>query len=204
MNLSIDIARKVLAIVDAGLVAGLGVPVPGQLCVEAAVCLALGEPHGDRPKCVAEPDRRFKIALNDARWASDAARARGLRRLSVMQLGTAGTDREPWLRLLTELTIRRVVPAALGFAATCNPKSASALRAAGKLCAEEGTREAARAAASAASAAADAAARAADTYDTVLTISAQCAEEAYLRTGSPGVDLLRGLGLARDAEARKP
>ena len=39
-ELSIDVARKVLTTIDAGLVAGLGEPVAGQMCVEAAVCFA--------------------------------------------------------------------------------------------------------------------------------------------------------------------
>ena len=56
-----EIATKVLACVDAGLVHGVGRPVPGQMCVEAAVCYALGLPHGDDPKCVAPTLRRLKI-----------------------------------------------------------------------------------------------------------------------------------------------
>lgn len=46
-------ARKVLEVVDAGLVSGLGVAEPGKMCVEAAICYALGYEHGDQPKCVA-------------------------------------------------------------------------------------------------------------------------------------------------------
>ena len=42
------IARKVLNTVDAGLTSGIGKRIPGQMCVEAAVCFALGEPHGLR------------------------------------------------------------------------------------------------------------------------------------------------------------
>jgi hypothetical protein len=37
-----DIATKVLETVDAGLVSGVGEPKPGLMCVEAAVCYALG------------------------------------------------------------------------------------------------------------------------------------------------------------------
>jgi len=211
MKYGIEAARKVLAVVDQGLVIGLGRPVPGQLCVEAAVCLALGEPHGDRPSCVATPDRDFKVRLNDARWSSPDARAAGMRRLSVMQLGTLGTDRAPWAAILIELTIRRVLPEALEAAAQRVPAHAEALRAAARRCAAEGTREAALDAKRAADASASAAAYAAATYaadaayaaaaaadtayaaerDRILTISARCAEEAYERTGSPGVDLLR-------------
>lgn len=49
VKLSKDVARKVLATVDAGLVSGLGKPIPGKMCVEAAVNYALGRPHGDDP-----------------------------------------------------------------------------------------------------------------------------------------------------------
>lgn len=45
-----EIAAKVRDTIDAGLVQGLGEPIPGQMCVEAAVCYALGLPHGDDPE----------------------------------------------------------------------------------------------------------------------------------------------------------
>lgn len=50
--IDISIAKKVLEVVDAGLSSGVGNPIPGQMCVEAAVCYALGLPHGDDPACV--------------------------------------------------------------------------------------------------------------------------------------------------------
>src|SRR5665213_3634004 len=86
-----EIAAKVLATVDAGLCSGVGNPVPGQMCVEAAVCYALGQEHGDEPVCVSPALRQFKIGLNDAAWSSNEARAKGMRRLALIQLGTAGT-----------------------------------------------------------------------------------------------------------------
>src|SRR5271166_1406721 len=88
------IARKVLDTVDAGLVGGVGNPVPGQMCVEAAVCYALGLPHGDNPKCVAPALRALKIRLNDSNWSSPASRAAGMRRLAVAQLGSYGVLNE--------------------------------------------------------------------------------------------------------------
>jgi hypothetical protein len=74
------VVRKCLTIIDAGLVSGMGVPEPGKLCVEAAICLALGLPHGDDPQCVAPSLRSLKIKLNDSRWSSKMARAKGLAR----------------------------------------------------------------------------------------------------------------------------
>jgi hypothetical protein len=85
------IAAKVLTIVDAGLTSGLGKPKPGEMCIEAAVCYALGEPHGDEPACVSKALRAFKIRLNDSDWSNRHARAMGLRRLALAQLGSAGS-----------------------------------------------------------------------------------------------------------------
>lgn len=85
------LARKVLATVDAGLTRGLGRARPGAMCVEAAVCYALGEDHGDWPSCVSYQVRMMKIALNDQlHWRSRAERAAGLRRLAIAQLGSFG------------------------------------------------------------------------------------------------------------------
>lgn len=85
------VAAKVLKIVDKGLINGLGSPFPGAMCVEAAVCYAMNEPHGDKPKCVDPYLRYEKIKLNDWEgWESDADRAQGLRRLAIAQLGSRG------------------------------------------------------------------------------------------------------------------
>lgn len=86
-----EIASKVLETIDAGLTGGLGHPIPGQMCVEAAVCYALGLDHSDDPKCVGHAIRALKIALNDLQWPNDKERAKGLRRLGLIQLGSLGT-----------------------------------------------------------------------------------------------------------------
>ena len=82
--------------------AGLGAPVAGQLCIEAAVCLVLGLPHSDSPKgCVGDPDRRFAIRLNDANWSSDKARAEGMAEFAIAHLGSAtmtAKQRKVWRR----------------------------------------------------------------------------------------------------------
>lgn len=39
------LAIKVLEVVDAGLSSGMGIPVPGKMCVEAAVNFAMGHEH---------------------------------------------------------------------------------------------------------------------------------------------------------------
>ena len=81
---------KVRDLVSFGLVKGVGKPIAGQMCVEAAVNYALGGEHNDRPSCVGSAVRAFKIRLNDSNWSSAQARARGLRDLAIAQLGTKG------------------------------------------------------------------------------------------------------------------
>ena len=145
--INISIARKVLEVVDAGLITGVGEPVPGQMCVEAAVCYALGLPHGDDPACVSRVLRSLKIRLNDSQWSSSDARAKGLRRLAVAQLGSRDVldDRE-FVKRVATLTIRLSVPVALRAAASVheNPKHQEALREAANKCEREPTPESAR------------------------------------------------------------
>ena len=161
------VAAKVLATVDAGLSSGIGDPVPGRMCVEAAVCYALGLPHGDNPQCVSPALRTIKIRLNDANWSSNTARAKGLRRLALAQLGSVGVlDEKEFSRRVVDHAIRVSVPEAMRVAASIikNPDHKAAMIAAAARCEKEGTREAAIAAKKTAAAAADAAADAAYAY----------------------------------------
>jgi hypothetical protein len=99
------VVPKLDAILARGLSNGLGSR-DGQMCIEAAVCAALDLPHGDEPACVHPVLRSYKISLNDAKWSSPDARAAGLRRLGIMQMGTdRGFDVS---RFVTELSIRTV------------------------------------------------------------------------------------------------
>ena len=187
-TVSIDSARKVLTTVDAGLCSGLGTQVPGQMCVEAAVCFALGLPHGDEPPCVGRAVRRFKIRLNDSHWPSNEARAAGMRRLAIAQLGSNEIHQGDFARLLAEKTIRVVVPIYLRAAAKKNPKRADALEAAAKRCESEGTRAAAINAREATDAA-TAAATAAATYATyAATYAADAATYAATAAAGAGDD----------------
>jgi hypothetical protein len=82
-------AMKVLKVVDQGLTNGMGEPVPGHMCVEAAVAFAFDEEFSDTPTCVDPTLRDWKIELNDlAGWPSNKARANGLRRVAIAQLGS--------------------------------------------------------------------------------------------------------------------
>lgn len=209
LELNETIARKVLTTVDAGLVRGLGRQKPGAMCIEAAVCFAYGLPHSDQPPCVGSAVRNFKIRLNDSSWSSDAARAKGMRKLAIAQLGSDVIDQKAFAKLVVEGSIRQIVPIALRAAASRNPKHADALEAAAVRCEQEGTGEAAKFARSVAQkarhdAAADAyAAAAADAYadayaaayaaaarDRVLTICAEIGLQALITLKSPGCEYL--------------
>jgi len=98
-----ELADKVLEIVDQGLCSGLGVGVPGNVCVEAAVCLAMGLPNSDDPPCVGPAVRAFKIRLNDSAWSSNEERAKGMRRLAIAQLGSDGVDQVEFAKGLARL-----------------------------------------------------------------------------------------------------
>lgn len=145
-----EVATKVLETVDAGLTAGMGKPTPGEMCVEAAICYALGLPHSDDSGCVSAALRTLSINLSEAPWSSPEARAKGLRRLALAQLGSLGhlDDRE-FGRRVAQLTIRKMVPIALRSAAEIqtDPKHRRLLRDAADRCEKEGTADAAYAAA---------------------------------------------------------
>ena len=113
-----ELVTKLHAVLDHGLVNGIGVQAPGKMCVEAAVCYAMGLPHSDEPTCVAPALRRLKIRLNDSKWSSNKARAEGMRRLAIAQLGSAGVlDEKEFTRRCADLAIRSCVPSALRAAA---------------------------------------------------------------------------------------
>jgi hypothetical protein len=127
------------------------------MCVEAAVCYALGQPHGDDPECVNDAVRRFKIVLNDSKWSSNQARAQGMRKLAIAQLGTndPSFDKAKFIELLIEQTIRQIVPHALRVAAKAAKDERKAfLEEAALRCERDGDRAAAWNAREAASAAA--------------------------------------------------
>ena len=148
MNITKENIDKLNALLDYGLVKNLGIPVPGQMCVEAAVCAALGLPHGDDPGCVIGPLREIKIALNDSdEWDSNKSRAEGLRRLAIAQIGSLGAIKEDeFMRRVKTLTIRTVAPIALRAAADKikDVRSVLALRDAADKCGANPTKENAR------------------------------------------------------------
>lgn len=196
-ELNETLARKVLTTVDAGLVNGIGSPAPGKMCVEAAVCYAMGLPHSDRPTCVGDAVRRFKIRLNDSRWSSNETRTAGMRKLAIAQLGSNEIDQKAFAKIIVEQTIRQILPITLRAAASRNPKHAAVLEGAAIGCEQEGTGAATKnakevakvvradaAAAAAAVAYADAVAYAA--RDSMLNKMAEIGLAALIELNSPG------------------
>lgn len=102
------IAKRVAACVKPGLTEGVGEPIPGQMCVEAAVCYAIGLPHGDDPRCVGQEVRNIKIALNDSDgWSTGKTRAAGLLKLAIAQLGSNKIPNKKFLKALAVKTVKR-------------------------------------------------------------------------------------------------
>jgi hypothetical protein len=189
VELNESLAAKVLSVVDAGLVNGKGIPEPGKMCVEAAVCFAYGLPHSDNPPCVGRAVRAFKIRLNDSRWSSNDARTKGMRKLAIAQLGSDAIDQRQFARLVVAGSIKRILPIALRAAGKRNPVFAEELEAASVRCGAEGSAESAKAARevarrvrdyayAAAAAAADAYAAAAAAADAYAAAAAEAAAYA--------------------------
>ena len=186
-------------ILACGLSSGLGQR-GKQVCIEAAICQVLGLDHGDDPGCVAESVRRFKIRLNDSRWSSPEARAKGLHDLGLAQLGSKGVvNDKDFANRIGEKMIRVLIPALFRDVFKDKPDCLAAAQ----RCEDEGTVEAARAArdvsrkhaADAAAAAyaadaADAAAAVAADADKYLSIAASLALETLRELNSPGIALL--------------
>jgi hypothetical protein len=105
-----ELVDKIDDILKHGLRKGKGNPIPGQLCVEAAICLALGEPHSDEPSCVGEKVREPKIALNDCDWSSNEARAIGMRDIAIAQLGSDTLNQDEFERKLVENQNKILLP----------------------------------------------------------------------------------------------
>jgi hypothetical protein len=107
----------------------------GQVCIETAITLAIGETLSDRPICVSLVDQEFWIRINDGLWSSPEARAVALRPAVFPQLGTAGRDRSAWARAVMLGVIREVLPPALRAVAEVMPDYIVALMAAADQCA---------------------------------------------------------------------
>jgi hypothetical protein len=83
-----ELVDKIDDLLKHGICQGVGLPEPGRMCVEAVICYAFGEPHGDKPKCVAPDLANFKTRLNDWYVSDPVERAQVLRDFAIAQLGT--------------------------------------------------------------------------------------------------------------------
>lgn len=151
VTVTAELVQRVLTTIDAGLTPGLGSRTPGEMCVEAAISYALGLPHTDDPQCVSPALRSFVVHLNDVAWSSNAARAAGIRRLAIAQLGTKGTlDSKVFISRMIDLINRVYVPMTIRSVARFHPSPTMAgkLKAAAHRCVEDGNYDAAYAASS--------------------------------------------------------
>lgn len=89
---------------------GLGEQQDGQMCVEAVICAAYSLPHSDNPPCVGTAVRFAKIALNDCNWSSDKARADGMAKIAIAQLGSINLDQKEFSRRLFHKSCQTVLP----------------------------------------------------------------------------------------------
>ena len=105
-----ELVEEINNILSKGLTKGLGNPIPGQMCVEAAMCYILGEPHSDKPSCVGEEVNKAKIVLNDCNWPSNEARAQGMKYLMVAQYGSINLDQEEFKLKLKLNSTKRILP----------------------------------------------------------------------------------------------
>jgi len=108
-----QLAVKVKETVSHGLCKGLGKPNLGEMCVEAAVSYACGLPHGDNPSCVGSAVRAFKIRLNDAKWTSNDARAKGMLKVAIGQLGSNTINQIEFAKIVAFKTIIVLMPVIL-------------------------------------------------------------------------------------------
>lgn len=101
--------REYNKILKRGLSCGLG-EADGKMCIEAAVCTALGLDFDDHPKCTGNDIAEFKITLNDHKgWDSDEARSKGLRWLGIAQLGSKNLD-DKFFKRVEELIFEKYFP----------------------------------------------------------------------------------------------
>ena len=150
MEITQQVIDKFDSVLTRGLCRGVGNR-NGQMCIEAALCYALDLPHGDDPECVTDSVREYKITLNDAKWSSPEARAKGLRSLGIAQLGSKGiVNSQEFSKRLVKKTIQVIIPAIFREVFSDNVMCLDAA----KRCEIEGTISAATAAAYATTAAA--------------------------------------------------
>ena len=197
MEITTENIERLRGFLNAGLRSGIGSK-GNHVCVMAAIQKSFWPDAdlSDRPSCVGYALREYGIAINDQSWSSDAARAAGMRDFAIAAIGSDSLDQVAFLKRMSELTVREIVPIALESAAeklaSKSPEHAEKLRHAAMRCKTEGSIEAARDARTAAHAAyaADDAAPAAAyaSADAAAYASASAASVAYAASVVAGRD----------------
>src|SRR6185312_2282467 len=85
--------------------------------------------------CVGAAVRSYKIALNDCHWSSNFARARGMRKLAIAQLGSDTINQAKFAELVRFKGIQRALPVILrSWADHAECKNKNEVRSAAKEC----------------------------------------------------------------------
>jgi hypothetical protein len=106
-------AKEILRLLSFGLSKGKGKPIPGEMCIEAVITVALGEPFSDKPSCVEQglgSVNEAKIALNDCDWSSPQARAKGMQKIALAQLGSNTLPIDAFCELMKLKSTQRILP----------------------------------------------------------------------------------------------
>lgn len=111
MQITKEIVDKLMSLLDFGLVKGAGNGMTDNtFCVEQAVSIAIGEPLNDNPiSCVSEVVAVCKRNLNDCNWSSNTARAEGMRKLAIAQLGSNVLDSHEFSQRLILNSAKRLL-----------------------------------------------------------------------------------------------
>lgn len=102
--------QKLIRLIRKGLASGLGSPKAGQMCVEAVICTVLYGEFSDQPDCVHRDIIPLKILINDFDWPSKQARARGMERAAIAQLGSNRISISKWVAAFSKHFIKFVLP----------------------------------------------------------------------------------------------
>lgn len=107
-------AKEIMGMItEHGLIKGAGNR-KNEFCIEQAISIVenrrLGLPYvpaegiSDEPRCVDADVRDAKIALNDHPWSSRKARAKGMLKLAIAQLGSNTLEKEAFHEALVQET----------------------------------------------------------------------------------------------------
>ena len=110
MKITKGIVDRLLDILKDGLCSGAGdMSGPGTFCVQQAVSMATDQAdEGDSPlNCINETVRSWGVGMNDQGWSSPKARADGMRRFAVAQLGSLYLNGFKWEEIFCTIWNRK-------------------------------------------------------------------------------------------------